>query len=125
MEVLHFNGRVVDQDADRERHPPKRHQVERLPEPAECDHRDEQRERNRDQDDERAAPATQEKQHHEPGQTGGNHRLAKDAIDCPAHEDRLIKELFYVEAARKCRLHRWHGRANPRNHLQRTRSLRP
>jgi len=35
VEVLHFHGRVVDEDADRERHSPERHELSVWPEPIE------------------------------------------------------------------------------------------
>ena len=81
VEVLDLDRRVVDEDADGERHPAERHEVERLAESIEHDDRDEQRERDRDQDDDRAAPAPQKEQHHQAGEAGGDGGLADDAVD--------------------------------------------
>ena len=76
VDVLDRDGGVVDQDADRERQPAERHDVDRLAERAEHDDRGEDRQRDRDRDDQRAAPAAEEQQDHQRGQAGGDERLA-------------------------------------------------
>ena len=48
VDVLDRDGRVVDQDADREREAAERHDVDRLAERAEHDDRAQDRQRNRD-----------------------------------------------------------------------------
>ena len=49
VDVLDLDRRVVDEDADGERHPAERHDVERLAEPRQDDDRHEDRERDRDE----------------------------------------------------------------------------
>ena len=44
-------------------------------------------------DDEGAAPASEEEQDHESGESGGDGAFAQDAVDGGAHEERLIEEL--------------------------------
>ena len=92
VEILHFHGRVVDEDADRERHPAQRHEIDRLPEPIEHDDRDQERKRNGGHHHDRRAPAPQEEQHHDPRETGCDGGFAHDPHHRALHEDRLIGE---------------------------------
>src|SRR5207247_749087 len=90
VDVLDLHGGVVHEDADGEREPTERHDVDGLAEQAEGDDRRQDRERDGDRDDERAPPAPQEEQDHRGGETGGDHRLANHAADRRAHEARLV-----------------------------------
>ena len=101
MDVLDLDGRVVDEDADGERHPAERHDVERLAQPGEHDDRDEDGKRNGDEDDDRAAPAPEEDEEHERGQPGGDESFLDDALDGCAHEDRLIEQQRDLEVLGK------------------------
>ena len=65
MRVLDLHRRIVHQDADGERQPAERHHVDGLAEQAEDRDRRQDRQRNRDADDQRAAPAAQEQQDHQ------------------------------------------------------------
>ncbi len=64
LDVLDGDRRIIDQDADGERQPAQRHDVDRLPDRAEGEDRAQDRERDRDGDDQRAAPAAEEDQDH-------------------------------------------------------------
>ena len=75
VDVLDRDRRLVDQDADRQRQPAERHQVDRLPGDPEREQRGEQRERDVEHDDERAPPVAQEQQHHQPGEDRAERRL--------------------------------------------------
>ena len=72
VDVLDGDRRIVDENTDREREAAERHEIDRLAERVEQDDRGEDRQRNRDGDDQRAAPASEEQQHHECGQRGGD-----------------------------------------------------
>ena len=65
VDVLDLDRGVVHQDADRQRQAAQRHDVDRLAQRAQHDERRQDRQRNRDRDDQRAAPAAQEDQDHE------------------------------------------------------------
>ncbi len=92
MRVLDLHRRIVHQDADGERQPAERHHVDRLAEQTEDRDRRQDRQRNRDADDQRAAPAAEKQQDHEARQQRRDQRLADDAADGRPHEQRLIAE---------------------------------
>ena len=83
VDVLDRDGRLIDEDADRQRQPAQRHQVERLAGHPQGDHRRQQREGNVEHDDDDRAPVAQEQQHHQPGQHGAERALAGDARPWP------------------------------------------
>ena len=98
VDVLDFNGGVVDQDADGEREAAEGHDVDGLAEGAQKQQRRKNRERDGDGDDERAAPAAEEDQDHDGGEAGGDDAFADDAVDRGADEDRLIAERSDLES---------------------------
>ena len=65
--------------------------------------RSEDRKRNRNADDQRAAPASQEQQDHHAGEAGGDQRLAHHALNGGAHEDRLIGQRRDLQLRRQRR----------------------
>ena len=65
MGVFDFDRGVVDQNADRQRQAAERHHVDRLAQEAEDAERSEDRKRDRNPDDQRAAPASEEQQDHQ------------------------------------------------------------
>src|SRR5580692_4608918 len=58
VDVLDFHGGVIDEDADGQREPAERHDVDGLAESAEDQDADENRKRNRNGDDQRALPVS-------------------------------------------------------------------
>ncbi len=118
VDVLDLHRRVVHQDADGEREPAQRHHVERLAQRREPHDRAQDGERNRRDDDERAAPAPQEQQDHERGETRGDHRFTHDTRDRRADEDRLIRQQLHVERRRERRLDRRQQRLHLVHHRQ-------
>ncbi len=103
MDVLDLDGGVVDEDAHRQREAAEGHHVERLPDGAEDGQRGQDRERDRGDDHERAAPAAEEEQDHEARQEGRDRSLGQHAGDGGAHEQRLIEELLDLQAGgRRC-----------------------
>jgi hypothetical protein len=64
VDVLDLDGRVVHQDADREREASEGHDVDGLSQGLEGDERGQDRQRDRDGDDERAPPGAQEEEDH-------------------------------------------------------------
>ena len=59
LDVLQHDDRVVDDDADRQHHAEQRQRVDRVAERVEAGERSDQRDRNRDERDDRGAPALQ------------------------------------------------------------------
>src|ERR1700723_698867 len=92
LDIFNRDGRVVDEDAHRQREAAERHDVNRLSRGPESDDRGEDRYRNRDRNDECATPAPEEEQYHRRGAHGREDDFADDAIDRSLHEDGLISE---------------------------------
>ena len=101
IDVLDGDGRVVDQNADRERQTAERHDVDRLTEQGQRDQRAEDRERYRHRDDQGRAPAAEKCEDHEAGQRGGDQALADDRCDGRFDEARLISDDFERDSRRK------------------------
>ena len=100
VDVLDLHGRVVDQDADGQREPAQRHHVERLADCAQDGQRGEDREGDRGDHHQRAAPAAEEQQDHHAGEQRGDRPLGQHAGDRGAHEERLIEQLLDLHAGR-------------------------
>ena len=83
VNVLHFDGRLIDQNADRQGQPAQRHHVERLARQPKRDDASQQGKRDVEHDDDHAPPVTQEEEHHQPGERGSEKPLGADAPDCP------------------------------------------
>jgi len=90
IDVLDGDGGIVHQNADRERKPSERHQIDRLSERIEQDDRRNDRQRDGDGDDQCAAPGTEEKQNHQRREASGNDRFNHDATDGGSDENRLV-----------------------------------
>ena len=98
VDVLDGHGGVVDQDADREREAAERHDVDASRRaPRAGDRASEDRERDRNGDDQRRAPAAEKQQDHQAGQRGGDEAFADDAGDRGVDEDRLIADAFELQ----------------------------
>ena len=119
VDVLDFNGRVVDQDADGQRQAAQGHDVDGFAERAQNQQRRKNRERYGDGDDERAAPAAEEDQDHDGGEAGGDDALAHDAADRGADEERLIGERRHFEGRRQLRFEGFELGANARDDVER------
>ena len=65
LDVFDHHRAVVDQDADRERKAAERHGIERLAADVHDQHRGDDRQRNRRENDQRQAPVAQEQQDHQ------------------------------------------------------------
>src|SRR6201999_364294 len=92
VDVLDLDGRVVDEDPDREREAAEGLDVDRLTERREYDERAQDRERDRRRDDQRAACTADEQQDHQGGEGRRDERLPNDAGDRSAYEYGLIGE---------------------------------
>jgi hypothetical protein len=68
VDILDRDGRLVDEDPDRQRQSAERHEIDRLAQQPEPDDRRQQGDRDGDDDDQRAAQVPQKEQHHQPGQ---------------------------------------------------------
>jgi hypothetical protein len=79
LDILDRDRGVVHQNADRQRQAAQRHDVDGLAQRAEQSGWSQDRQRNGDRDDQRAAPASQEQQNHEAGEARGDDRFADHA----------------------------------------------
>ena len=113
--VLDFDGGVVHEDADGQRHPAQRHHVQRLVQDLEHDDRGQDRERDRRDDDQRAPPRPQEQQDHHRGEAGRDGPLADDARDGRPNEHALIEQEVDLQDL-------GHQRARAAHHRQRRRA---
>ena len=98
VDVLDLDGRVVDEDADREREAAEGHHVDRGAERPHAQQRDDHRERDVDRDEDRRAVAAQKQQDHRRGQQHGDHALDEQAVDRAVHELRLVGQQLDLEA---------------------------
>jgi len=92
LDVLDRDDGLVDQHAHRQREAAQRHQVERLAQDLQDDHRGQDGQRDRERDHQRAAPVAQEQQHQCRGEAGGDQGLHRDADDRGLHEDGLVEQ---------------------------------
>src|SRR5277367_5589 len=84
-----WNGDLLRsvEDADRKCQTAQGHDVNRLAQKTQNDHRSENRQRNGDRNNDRAAPTPDEEKYHRRSQEPGNQGLADDAMDRAAHEN--------------------------------------
>ncbi len=106
VDVLDFDGGVVDEHADREREAAEGHRVQGLSRQKETQHADEDGHRNRHRDDEHAPPAADEGEDHQGHQPRGDGALPQHALYGRAHEHRLIELDLELEVLRGSKLHR-------------------
>src|SRR5712692_1332383 len=98
VDVFDFNGGVIDEDADSEREPAQRHDINGLAEGAETKNAHENGQRDRDGNDQGAFPVSEEEQNHHSREAGGDDCLSNDTLDGSAHVERLIEESRDVQA---------------------------
>ena len=98
VDVLDRNRRIVDENADREREAAERHHVDRFAGRGQRGDGGENRERNRDRDDERRAPAAEKDQDHQAGQRRRDDAFEDNRIDRRIDERRLIVDGVQLEA---------------------------
>ena len=107
-DVFRNDDRVVDDEPDRDRHGPQRHQVERLAQQPHHEHGDREGQRNRGGADRRDAPVAQEdEQHDHRERRADEHGVADGAHGLP-HEERLVVHPLDVNAGRQRRCDRRH-----------------
>src|SRR6266478_5005082 len=104
MNVLDGDRRVVHEDADSQRQPPKSHDVDGLSQDAEKNDRSQNGKRNRNSDDQRAAPTSKKQEDHGSGQAGRDERLPQNTGNGATDEDRLVAEEPNLKVRRKRRL---------------------
>src|SRR3954451_16614267 len=75
VDVLDLDGGVVNQDADGQRQPSERHDVDGGAERAQREERGDDGERDRDADDQRGTPAAEKEQDHGGGERGSDQAL--------------------------------------------------
>ena len=90
--IFDFDRGIIHQDSHGQRESAEGHDVDGLAQSTEDQQRSQNRKRNRDGDDQSAAPTAQEQQNHERGEAGRDARLANDAGQRSAHENGLIEQ---------------------------------
>src|ERR1700758_4869908 len=90
--VFNGDGGVVDENADCQGQSAQSHDVDGLVQEAQYDDGGQNGERDRDGDDEGAAPASEEDENHQAGEGRGDDCFSNDAVDGAADEDGLIGE---------------------------------
>ena len=101
VDVFDRHGAVVDQNADGERKPAERHDVDGLAEPGQQRQRKQDGQRNFDEDDDGRAPAAEKQQDHHADQGCRQRGLADDPEHGRLDEDRLIADGAQIEARRQ------------------------
>ena len=81
VDVLDGHRRLVDEDADRQRHAAQRHDVDRVARHPEPEQRPEQGERDVGDDDDHAPQSPEEQEDHQPGQARADQPLGRHALD--------------------------------------------
>ena len=81
VDVLDHHRPFIHQDAHGEGESAEGHQVDRLADDEEADHRAQQGQRNRQHDDDHAAPVPEEQEDHESGENGPDDRFLDHAAD--------------------------------------------
>ena len=109
IDVLDRDGRVIDQNAHGKRQSAEGHDVDGLADRAQHDDRRQDRKGNRNRDDQRAAPASQEDQDHQPGQARGNDRFPDDPVDGGADKQGLVRDGPDAQFWRQASQARWAG----------------
>src|ERR1019366_367077 len=92
VDVLDCDGRVIDQNTYGKGKTAEGHNVNGLPDRTQNDDGRQNRQWNRDSDNQRAAPASQKHQDHEPGKACGNNRFPDNPIDGGADEHGLVRD---------------------------------
>ena len=103
LDILDRDRRIIHQDTDRQRQAAEGHDVDGLVQCAEYAHRSENRKRDGDGDDHRAAPASQKDQDHDAGEACRDDRLPDNAADRSADEYALISDRLHPEFGRQRR----------------------
>ena len=106
VDVFNLDRGVIHQDSDGQRQPSQGHDVDGLAQRAEHDDGAENRQRNGNRDDQRAAPVAEEKQDHGRGETAAISAFAHHALDGGAHKQRLIEERLHIHAVGQCGVQR-------------------
>ena len=97
MDILNRYSRLVDQNADRQRQPTKRHQIDRLAGQPQSDDRTADRQRDIQHHHQSAPPIAKEHQDHQADQDRSDGSLAHDAADGSGHERRLIEFKSHID----------------------------
>ena len=92
MDVFDGDRRFIHQNTDRQRQAAQRHDVERVAHRAEQAERSQHAQRNRNRDDQGAAPVAQKQKDERRREGRGDQSLTHDAIQRGFDEERLVCE---------------------------------
>src|SRR5207302_1207276 len=107
IDVLNLDCCVIHQNADGQRESTQRHDIDRLSESTENNNGRQNSQRDRGCNNQGAAPAAQERENHESGQTRGNQCLSDHSADRATNKNRLIAQQSYLQLG-------WNGCLNLR-----------
>ncbi len=105
VDVLNLDGRLVHQDANRERQTTQRHDVDGLPCQPKGDHRPQQGEGNVENNHDDAAPVAQEQQHHQAGEDCTQETLGQHTSHGSGDMRRLVELKAHVDVFGQHGLH--------------------
>src|SRR5712664_1421671 len=122
MNVLDGDRRVVHQDADSQRQTPKSHDIDGLSQGAEENDGSQNGKRNRNSDNQRAAPTSKKQENHDSRKAGRDERLSQNAGNGATDEDGLVSEQPNLKVRRKRRLYSWQKVLDCSDDVQRRRT---
>src|SRR5271157_6294517 len=91
MDVLDFDGGLVDQDANGQSQPAQGHDVDRVACQIQNDDRSQERQRDVENHDDHGPQVAQEQEHHQPGQAGSQGAFDTHALDGSIDDRRLVE----------------------------------
>ena len=106
FDVLDFHGRIVYENADRQRQSSQGHDVDRFSDRAQKNDGDKDRKWNRDRDDDGWPPVAEKNEDHDGGERSGDDPFAQNSVNGSPDEQRLIKQSgdFKLRRQRLCSL---------------------
>ena len=119
VDVLDRDGRVVDQNADRQRQAAERHDVDGLAEHGQRGQRTEHGQRDRNRDDQGRAPAAEKDEDHQSGERGRDQSFAHDRGDGRFDELGLVSDEGQVDPGREGRFDRRQARLDAVDDVER------
>ena len=100
VNVLDLHRGVVDQNADGQGQPAQRHHVQRMPQQVQHHDRGQDRQRNRNRHDQRAAPTAQKHQNHGGREQPGDDAFGDHPFDRRGDEQRLVEQQIDPQVCR-------------------------
>ena len=101
MDIFHRHRRFVHENTHGQRKAAQSHEMDRLPREPKRHQCGEEREGNVNHHDKRAAPVTEEEQHHQSGKDRTQPTLLQDIPDGAVDHRRLVKDVADLDVVRQ------------------------